>query len=220
MADACSRTARSYHLFRYPILFVLLFIIYAEFSCYVLTRQIVNVFEFVVAWTGHKRVLRRKMRRATTWKDWVAAAKEMDAYLGFDAWKAVSTACASSVVEEGRRLTATGRSRSSPCARTGGRRLAVRLVLVRPPATLALSLLLLILASRLASRIRKVRTSLRTLRAKNDVHGLVGVLEVCLRPNFGGIERVRLYSETFFGTKALIEGASRAPRQCGFASGR
>jgi hypothetical protein len=55
--------------------------------------------------------------------------------------------------------------------------------------------------------IRKVRTSLRTLRAKNDVRGLVGVLEVCLRPNFGGIERVRLYSETFYGTKELIEGA-------------
>lgn len=36
------------------------------------------------------------------------------------------------------------------------------------------------------------------------------MLEVCLRPNFGGIERVRLYSETFYGTKALIEGACPA----------
>lgn len=80
---------RSYHLFRYPILFFLLFIIYAEFSCYVMTRQVVNVFEYVVAWTGHKRVLRRQMRRAGTWREWVAAAKEMDEYLGFEAWKAV-----------------------------------------------------------------------------------------------------------------------------------
>jgi hypothetical protein len=95
-------TSRSYHIFRYPILFFLLFIIYAEFSCYVLTRQVVNVFEYVVAWTGHKRVLRRQMRRAGTWREWVAAAEEMDKYLGFQAWKAVSGRCLSRLARESR----------------------------------------------------------------------------------------------------------------------
>jgi len=56
--------------------------------------------------------------------------------------------------------------------------------------------------------VRKVLRSLRTLRAKNDVRGLLGVLETCIRTNFAGVESSRLYSETFYGTKDLIEGTS------------
>ncbi|KAI6047156.1 patatin-domain-containing protein [Pisolithus marmoratus] len=44
--------------------------------------------------------------------------------------------------------------------------------------------------------IRKVNRSLRILREKKDVRGVLGVLETCIRNNFAG---------TFFGTKALIE---------------
>mgnify|MGYP001565870328 CR=1 FL=1 len=47
--------------------------------------------------------------------------------------------------------------------------------------------------------------SLRELRDKDDVDGVRAVLEVCLRSNFGGTESVRLYSETFYGTKELVE---------------
>ena len=43
--------------------------------------------------------------------------------------------------------------------------------------------------------ILQVRRSLRTLREEDDVHGLLGVLEVCMRANFGGTESTRLYSE-------------------------
>ncbi|PCH41001.1 patatin-domain-containing protein [Wolfiporia cocos MD-104 SS10] len=54
--------------------------------------------------------------------------------------------------------------------------------------------------------VRKVRRSLRTLREKKDARGLLGVLETCIRTNFAGVESSRLYSETFYGTKDLIEG--------------
>lgn len=37
----------------------------------------------------------------------------------------------------------------------------------------------------------KVRRSLRILREKNDVRGLLGVLEMCVRDNFGGVESAR-----------------------------
>ncbi|KAI6119316.1 acyl transferase/acyl hydrolase/lysophospholipase [Pisolithus croceorrhizus] len=47
--------------------------------------------------------------------------------------------------------------------------------------------------------IGKVNRSLRILREKKDVRGVLGVLETCVRNNFGGVE------STFFGTKALIE---------------
>lgn len=53
--------------------------------------------------------------------------------------------------------------------------------------------------------IGKVTRSLRILREKKDVRGVLGVLETCVRNNFAGVESVRLYSETFFGTKTLIE---------------
>ncbi|KAH8105837.1 patatin-domain-containing protein [Cristinia sonorae] len=53
--------------------------------------------------------------------------------------------------------------------------------------------------------VRKVLRSLRSLREKNDARGLMGVLETCVRTNFAGIESSRLYSESFYGTKELIE---------------
>lgn len=53
--------------------------------------------------------------------------------------------------------------------------------------------------------VRKVRRSLKSLREKNDARGCLGVLETCIRPNFAGVESARLYSETFYGTKDLIE---------------
>ncbi|KAJ3555830.1 hypothetical protein NM688_g2363 [Phlebia brevispora] len=53
--------------------------------------------------------------------------------------------------------------------------------------------------------VRRVLRTLRSMRAKNDVRGVLGVLETCIRTNFAGTESPRLYSETFYGTKDLIE---------------
>ncbi|KAI5476279.1 patatin-like phospholipase domain containing protein [Pseudohyphozyma bogoriensis] len=53
--------------------------------------------------------------------------------------------------------------------------------------------------------IRKVVRSLRELREKDDYEGVRTVLEVALRSNFAGVESFRLYSETFYGTKELVE---------------
>ncbi|KAG2088483.1 acyl transferase/acyl hydrolase/lysophospholipase [Suillus discolor] len=53
--------------------------------------------------------------------------------------------------------------------------------------------------------LRKVNRSLKILREKKDVRGVLGVLETCIRSNFVGVESSRLYSETFLGTKDLIE---------------
>ncbi|KAJ7068307.1 patatin-domain-containing protein [Mycena amicta] len=53
--------------------------------------------------------------------------------------------------------------------------------------------------------LRRVHRSLKTLREQNDVRGCMGVLATCLRSNFAAVESPRLYSETFLGTKDLIE---------------
>ena len=54
---------------------------------YVFIRQIVNAFEFLLAWPGHKSSLRDEMRKAKSYDEWAHAAKKMDRYLGFDEWK-------------------------------------------------------------------------------------------------------------------------------------
>ncbi|KAF5369923.1 hypothetical protein D9758_001017 [Tetrapyrgos nigripes] len=53
--------------------------------------------------------------------------------------------------------------------------------------------------------VRKVRKSLKNLREKKDARGCIGVLETCIRANFAGVESSRLYSETYLGSKDLIE---------------
>ncbi|KAI0265196.1 acyl transferase/acyl hydrolase/lysophospholipase [Gloeopeniophorella convolvens] len=53
--------------------------------------------------------------------------------------------------------------------------------------------------------IRKVKQSLRSLRETNDARGVLGILETCIRDNFAGVESSRLYSETYYGSKDLIE---------------
>jgi hypothetical protein len=58
-----------------------------EFSAYILTRQVVNIFEWVLAWRGHKRQLRLQLRKAKTYEEWIKIAKELDQYMGFDDWK-------------------------------------------------------------------------------------------------------------------------------------
>ncbi|KAG9104474.1 hypothetical protein FRC06_002130 [Ceratobasidium sp. 370] len=53
--------------------------------------------------------------------------------------------------------------------------------------------------------VKKVYRSLKSLRQRDDARGVLGVLEVCIRANFAGVESTRLYSETFLGTKSLVE---------------
>ncbi|KAG8907025.1 hypothetical protein FRB99_005545 [Tulasnella sp. 403] len=53
--------------------------------------------------------------------------------------------------------------------------------------------------------VKKVFRSLRTLREQDNAQELLGVLEVCIRANFAGMESQRLYSETYYRTKDLIE---------------
>ncbi len=58
----------------------------------------------------------------------------------------------------------------------------------------------------LAVASSQVRRNLAEQRSKGEVRAVMGVLEICLRSNFAGTESTRIYSETFYGTKRLIEG--------------
>lgn len=54
---------------------------------YVMTRFYISQYEYWVTWRGHREALRRKLRSTITYNDWKSAAKELDTYLGADAWK-------------------------------------------------------------------------------------------------------------------------------------
>ncbi|KAK4687123.1 hypothetical protein P7C73_g3007, partial [Tremellales sp. Uapishka_1] len=127
-------------------------IISVEFGAYVLTRQIVNVFEYLLAWRGHKSILRRNLRMANTYDEWVKAAKALDTHLGFDEWKETE--------EDSYFDTAL---------------------------------------------VKRVKRTLTRLRSAKDTRGLMDALAICVRSNFAGTESVKMYSETFYGTKNLVE---------------
>ncbi|WVQ75039.1 hypothetical protein IAR50_004648 [Cryptococcus sp. DSM 104548] len=142
----------TYHLIRWPLLFFIFFIIYLEFSAYVVTRQIVNVFEWLVAWRGHKAKLRKELRKAKTYEEWKVAALKLDEHMGFEDWKET---------EEDSYFDWT--------------------------------------------LVRRVKRTLTRLRSANDTRGLMDALAVCVRANFAGTESVKMYSETFIGTKKVVE---------------
>ncbi|BGP17955.1 hypothetical protein JCM10213v2_006003 [Rhodosporidiobolus nylandii] len=56
-----------------------------------------------------------------------------------------------------------------------------------------------------APLVRRVLRALRELRAKDDAEGVAAVLHAVLRSNFAGTESFRLYSETYYGTKELVQ---------------
>lgn len=53
--------------------------------------------------------------------------------------------------------------------------------------------------------VQRVIAALKTTRKNEDTHALMGVLNLCLKPGFAGIENAPLYSQSFYGTKQLIE---------------
>ncbi|WVN86846.1 patatin-like phospholipase domain-containing protein [Cryptococcus depauperatus CBS 7841] len=151
----------TYHVIRWPLLCFFFAVIYLEFSAYVLTRQVVNVFEWFVAWRGHKAKLRKELRRAKTYDEWVDAAKKLDTYLGFDEWKDI---------EEDSYFD--------------------------------------------WALVKRVRRTLTKLRSDNDTRGLMDALAVCVRANFAGTESVKMYSETFYGTKKAVETHIQEVTRC------
>ncbi|KAF8307243.1 patatin-domain-containing protein [Clavulina sp. PMI_390] len=76
-----------YMIFRWPILLLLNTVIAFEFGLYVFIRQLVNAFEWFLAWRGPKRTLRSHLRNARSWQEWKLAASVLDEFLGFDDWK-------------------------------------------------------------------------------------------------------------------------------------
>ena len=53
--------------------------------------------------------------------------------------------------------------------------------------------------------LQRMTDALKTSREKNDMDTLMDVLSLCLQNAFAGVENLQLYSQTYFGTKHLVE---------------
>lgn len=162
-----TREGYLYTLLKWPLLFVVIAWVAGLGISYLWTRLYIWLYEHFVAWRGNREKLRRKLHETTNYADWVAAAEELDGFLGNGRWKEEDEYAyydhktVRRVLEQMRR-----------CRRKveGGE---------KGPA---------------ADAARE--------KASEDLKALV---EACVKNNFVGVENSRLYSQTYYGTKNLVQ---------------
>lgn len=158
-----------YILLKWPLLFVVFgWLLFLSVS-YLLTRLYVYLYEHWVTWRGRRERLRKNMQSKQTYEDWVAAAKELDAHLGNDAWKKEDEYAYydSKTVRRVKDQMARLRSRAEAGEKQGF-----------------------------------VNDQSHT---QKDIDELRGLVEACVKNNFVGFENPHLYSETYYGTKDLVQ---------------
>jgi predicted acylesterase/phospholipase RssA len=158
-----------YIILKWPLLIIVFGWLLVLSIAYALTRLYIYLYEHWVTWRGRRQRLRERLQSATSYEDWVKAAKELDSYLGNDAWKQADE-------------YAYYDSRTIRKVRDQMRKLREK------------------------AESAENGTHNRTVTAANEtVEDLRGLVEACLKNNFGGFENPRLYSETYYGTKNLVQ---------------
>lgn len=82
-----TREGYLYGLLKWPFLIGVFGWIIGLSIFYLLTRAYVAAYEQLITWRGRRNKLRHHMRATNNYADWVAAANDMDVYLGNDKWK-------------------------------------------------------------------------------------------------------------------------------------
>ena len=154
-----------YEVLKYPLLLLVFGWLAFLSIAYVLTRFYIYAYERSVTWRGRRQQLRKQLQEATSYDAWISAAKELDAYLGNNVWKA------------------------SPDY-----------------------------AYYDSKTIHRVHQQMARLRQKAEAEQRIApgeqpmaadelrsLLEACVKNNFAGFENPRLYSETYYGSKDLLQ---------------
>ncbi|KUJ21177.1 patatin-domain-containing protein [Mollisia scopiformis] len=154
-----TREGYLYTLLKWPLLATVVAWVTGLGVSYLLTRLYIWLYEHFVAWRGRRERLRRKLQGTQNYADWVAAARELDAWAGNERWK-----------------------ETDEFAYYDHK--TVRRVLGQ--------------MRRCRRRIERGEGAL----AEEDLKALV---EACVKNNFVGVENSRLYSQTYYGTKELVQ---------------
>jgi hypothetical protein len=162
-----TREGYLYSLLKWPFLLIVGAWIGGLAIAYLATRFYIYFYEQFIAWRGKREKLRRAMRATSKYKDWVAAARQMDDFFGNAKWKAEN--------EFAYYDSKTVRRVWDQLRRCRDKAEAVE---------------------------RGASTPEGERRAVEDLKSLV---EACVKNNFVGIENPRLYSQTYYGTKNLVQ---------------
>ena len=82
-----TREGYIYTIVKWPLLFLIFGWLLVLSLAYGLTRVYIYSYEHFVTWTGRRERLRRQVQSATSYSQWVEAAKKLDEYLGNEEWK-------------------------------------------------------------------------------------------------------------------------------------
>ncbi|KAL7626714.1 hypothetical protein AAE478_003488 [Parahypoxylon ruwenzoriense] len=169
-----TREGYLYGLLKWPfLLFVGMWIIGLGAS-YLWTRFYIFLYEHFIAWRGKRERLRRHMRATSSYRDWVRAAKEMDAFLGNQHWKEENEFAyydfktVHSVCEQVRKHRRVAELQEAKCSGASGGENG-------------------------------------DVSGRKAVEDLKEITEACVKNNFVGVENPRLYSQTYYGTKNLVQ---------------
>ncbi|KAK5109687.1 hypothetical protein LTR62_006809 [Meristemomyces frigidus] len=162
-----TREGWTYNIVKYPFLLVVMGWLVFLGAAYLLTRLYITFYEQKITWRGKRRRLRKQLREQTSYQDWIQCARELDRYLGNDAWKEDTE-------------YAYYDSRTI-------RRVKEQMTNLRQQS------------------MAEEAGSSKDTGVQRPIDELRGLAEACVKNNFAGSENTRLYSETYYGTKNLVQ---------------
>ncbi|KAK1751680.1 patatin-like phospholipase [Echria macrotheca] len=172
-----TREGYLYSLLKWPFLLIVGTWILGLSVAYLATRFYVFLYEQGVAWRGKREKLRRAMRATSSYRDWVIAAKRMDEYFGNEKWK-----------EENEFAYYDSKT---------VRRVGEQMRKCRERAEA--------IERELSGQGKWSDEEVVAEEKKKAVEDLKALVEACVKNNFVGIENPRLYSQTYYGTKNLVQ---------------
>ncbi|KAG6015750.1 hypothetical protein E4U43_004868 [Claviceps pusilla] len=169
-----TREGYLYQLSKWPLLFFVFAWLSGLALAYLMTRWYIWLYEQLFAWRGRREMLRRNMRRASTYREWVAAARELDAFLGRQTWREENefayydSKTVKRVWDQLKKLRVKTEAQEGKSAGAGAG----------------------------SNNNGEHRTAVEDLKS---------LVEACVKNNFVGVENARLYSQTYYGTKNLVQ---------------
>ncbi|KAK1676759.1 patatin-like phospholipase [Colletotrichum godetiae] len=165
-----------YALLKWPMLFFVGAWLAGLALTYLYTRLYIWVYEHFVTWRGTRERLRRSMRRTNNYRDWVVAAKELDSYLDRQRWKEENDFAYYDSKTVKRVWDQMRKCRQRAEAAENGE-----------------------------TDDEGAQPDAKGSTGKPAVEELHALLSACVKSNFVGVENPRLYSQTYYGTKNLVQ---------------
>lgn len=175
-----TREGYLYTILKWPLLGIVCAWVAGLGVSYLLTRLYIFLYEHFIAWRGKRAKLRKQLEATTNYTDWVVAATELDRWAGSEEWKKQPEYAYydhSTVQRVLDQMKRTRRQAEAEESRNGT-------------------------GATEEGRNEKETTDRATVRPIEELKGLI---EACVKSNFAGVENPRLYSQTYYGTKDLVQ---------------